>query len=177
MRHPGAGLLLILCAALAACGGGDPAKEPPVNVKPGLYRLTMDRGGFGPVKVGYDSKNVEEQCLAGEADLEWLYPLVERKFCPDCACSTEDKIRAGNAIAARTICPFDDKGTFGALEYAWRGAVSEQGVTLEGKVKSGLATFVAPDASEADKQAAAAKADAEATAMSGRVERVGDCPA
>lgn len=177
MRCLGSILLLLLSAALASCGGGDPAKEPPATVKPGLYRLTLDRPGFGPAKVAYDAKNVEEQCLAGEADLEWLYPMVERKFCPECACSTEDKTRTGNAIGARAVCPFDDSGTLGALEYAWRGAVTAEGVTLEGKVISGLASFVPPEASEAEKQAARTKADSEATAMSGKVERVGDCPA
>jgi hypothetical protein len=177
MRHLGSRLLLVLCAALAACGGGDPAAEQPVNVKPGLYRLSLDRPGFGPAKVGLNSKNVEEQCLAGETDLEWIYPMVERKFCPECACSTEDKTRTGNSIGARAVCPIDDSGMFGALEYAWRGVVAEEGVTLEGKVKSGLASFVPPEASEAEKQAARAKADSEATALSGRIERVGDCPA
>jgi hypothetical protein len=177
MHVPGLGLLLIIGAALAACS--DPATEEPVSPKPGLYRLTMDRTGFGPAKVPLDPNKAEEQCVAaGESDLEWIYPMIQRKFCPECSCSTEDKTRTGNAIGARAVCPHDDSGTFGALEYAYRGVVSEDRVSLEGGVKSGLATALPPDATEEQKKDAAEVAKAwDSIVMSGRIERVGDCPA
>ena len=177
MRILDLGFLLALGAALAACG--DPATEQPVAVKPGLYRLNMERTALGPAKIAYDPRKVEEKCVAGESDLEWIYPMIQRKFCPECTCSTKDKTRTGTAIGARAVCPHDDDtDTFGALEYAYQGVVSEEGVILEGKIKSGLATYVAPDATEAEKKEAAEVAESwEAITMSGRIERVGDCPA
>jgi hypothetical protein len=169
-------LLLGLAAALSGCS--DPASEAPVSPKPGLYRVTMDRTALGPAKIAYDPNKVEQACVAADGDLEWLYPMVQRKFCPECSCSTTDKTRTGNAIAARAVCPHDDQRMFGALEYAYNGVVTEDGVTLEGKVKSGLATFVAPDATEAEKKDAAEVAKTwESITMTGKVERVGDCPA
>ena len=79
---------------------------------------------------------------------------------------------------ARAVCPHDDGGTFRDLEYAYRGAVSEDGVTFEGNLKSGLLSYVAPDASEAEKaEAAEARENLESATLSGRIERVGDCPA
>jgi hypothetical protein len=175
MRMLALGLLLATAATLAACS--DPASEQPVSPKPGLYRLAMDRTGFGPMKVPLGPNKAEEQCIAGESDLEWIYPMIQHKFCPECACSTQDKTRTGNAIAARAVCPHDDTGTFGALEYAYKGIVSEEGVTLEGKVKSGLATALPPDPTEAEKKEAAEVAETwDKIVMSGRIERVGDCP-
>jgi hypothetical protein len=105
--------------------------------------------------------------------------MIQRKFCPECACSTKDKTRTGNAIGADAICPHDDDSdTFGAFEYAYRGVVSEEGVTLEGKVRSGLATALPPDPTEEQKKDAARVAEMwDSMVLSGRIERVGDCPA
>ena len=176
MRVAKLGLLLILGAVLAGCS--DPATEAPVSPKPGLYRLTMDRTALGPAKIAYDPNKVEEKCVADQNDLDWIYPMIQRKFCPECSCSTTDKTRTGNAIAARTVCPFDDSGTFGAFEYAYRGVVSDVGVSLTGNIKSGLSSYVAPDATEAEKAEAAAIAeDVESVVMTGKIERIGDCPA
>ena len=176
MRIVKLGLLLLTCTTLTACS--DPATQEPVSLKPGLYRLTMDGTQFGPFKAS-DGKKVEEQCVAGESDLEWIYPMIQRKFCPECACSTKDKTRTGNAIGADAICPHDDDSdTFGAFEYAYRGVVSEEGVTLEGKVRSGLATALPPDPTEEQKKDAARVAEMwDSMVLSGRIERVGDCPA
>ena len=167
-------LLSAACALLAACS--DPSSEEPISLQPGLYQITMDRTALGPVKVGYDPKEEVRQCVSSEGDIEWIYPLIARKFCPDCSCTTEDKVRTGNAIGARTVCPHDDQGEFGALEYAFQGVVAPEGVTIEGKIKSGLATYVAPDATEAEKAEAAEVAkNCESITMSGKIERVGDC--
>jgi len=174
MRRFSPAWLLAACAALSACS--DPATEQPVSVKPGLYRLTMDRTGFGPAKVPLGASKAEEQCVAGESDLEWIYPMIQRKFCPECACSTRDKARTGNAIAARAVCPLDDDGTLGALEYVYRGVVTEDGVSVEGKIEGGFLTAVPADATEAEKKEAEDVREAwDSIVMSGRIERVGEC--
>jgi hypothetical protein len=175
MRILISGLSLFLAATVGGCS--DPASEQPVSLKRGLYQMTIDRTVLGPIKASSQSASEGPQCVASGGDLDWIYPLIERKFCPDCTCSTRDKTRKGNAIAARAVCPHDDDGTFGALEYAYEGVISEEGVKLEGKVKSGLATYVAPDASEAEKADAARVAEKwESVALAARIERVGDCP-
>jgi len=176
MRRFRLGGLLIAFAALSACG--DPASEEPVSVKPGLYRLTMDRSGVGPVKVPLGGAKAEEQCVAGESDLEWIYPMIERKFCPECSCSTRDKTRTGNAIGARAVCPLDDDGTLGALEYAYQGVVSEDGVTVKGGIKGGILTAVPADGTEAEKKEMEEIRETwDSIVMSGEIERVGECPA
>ena len=169
-------VLLVLGATVGACS--DPASEQPVSLKPGLYQLTIDRTVLGPIKASSQSANEGGQCVQSGSDLEWVYPLVERKLCPECSCSTKDKARKGNLISGHALCPVDDDGTFGALEYAYQGVVSDDGVTLEGKVKFGMASYVAPDASEAEKADAARVAEKwEDVTMAGRIKRVGDCPA
>ena len=176
MRISISGLLIALTTMVAACS--DPASEQPVNLKPGLYQMTIERNVLGPIKAKDPSASEGSQCVgSGSSDLEWIYPLIEKKFCPECSCSTKDKTRTGNVISAHAVCPHDEDGTFGALEYLYQGVVTEDGVTLDGKVKSGLATYVAPDASEAEKADAARVAkEWESVTLAGRIERVGGCP-
>jgi hypothetical protein len=167
---------LFLAAMIGGCS--DPASEQPVSLKPGLYQVTIDRTVLGPIKASSQSTGEGAKCVgSGSSDLEWIYPAIERKFCPECSCSTKDKTRTGNAISAHAVCPHDDDGTFGALEYAYQGVVSDEGVTLEGKVKSGLATYVAPDATDSEKADAARVAEKwESVTLAARIDRVGDCP-
>lgn len=176
MRSFISGLLLCLAATVAACS--DPASEQPVSLKPGLYKVTMDTTVLGPIKVDSKFGGEQTKCVASDGDLEWVYPAIEKKFCPECSCSTKDKARKGNVVSARAVCPHDDDGMFGDLEYIYQAVVSEDGLTLEGNVKSGLATYVAPDATEEEKADAARIAEKwESVTMAGRIERVGDCSA
>jgi hypothetical protein len=168
--------LLCLVSTVAACS--DPASEQPVSLKPGLYQLAMETTVLGPIKASSNSSSDGKHCVAGDGDLDWIHPMIEHKFCPECSCSTKDKTRKGNVINARAVCPHDDEGMFGNLEYAYQGVVSDEGVTFEGNVKSGLATFVTPDATEAEKADAARVAEKwKSVTLAGRIERVGDCPA
>jgi hypothetical protein len=176
MRFFNSVALLCLAGTVAACS--DPASEQPVNLKPGLYKVTMDTTVLGPIKVDSKFGGEEAKCVASDSDLEWIYPAIENKFCPECSCSTKDKARKGNVFSARAVCPHDDDGMFGDLEYSYQAVVSEDGLTLEGNVKSGLATYVAPDATDEEKADAARVAEKwESVTMAGRIERVGDCSA
>ena len=96
-------LLVLTTSTVAACS--DPASEQPVNLKPGLYKVTMDTTVLGPIKVDSKIGGAEAKCVASDSDLEWIYPAIENKFCPECSCSTKDKARKGNVVSARAVCP------------------------------------------------------------------------
>lgn len=126
-------ILLALVLPLAACAGADPASEPPVELKPGLYEISIGGGTFIELP---DGQRTSGKCLGHDAALDFTRrPLaVATKSWP--GCSEETEPRQGNAIKGKRVCPETSKRSTSTL-VEFTGSHSDSSFEFAGWVSQG----------------------------------------
>lgn len=125
--------LLALVLPLAACAGADPASEPPVELKPGLYEISV---GGGTLVETHEGTRTAGKCIGHDAAVDFIRrPLaVATKSWP--GCSDETAPRQGNAITGKRTCPETSKRSTSTL-VEFTGRHSDSDFQLAGSVSQG----------------------------------------
>lgn len=116
------------CALLAGCAR-DPATEAPVQLRPGLYKASLQGRGDGPFSTGGPSELQKEVCVG--ADRAEFFPqmYVRQYLAMGEQCDGPLTERAGNQIKGKVICPLGDS-VRGQFVTSFEGAVSEEEVNV-----------------------------------------------
>lgn len=165
----------MVAALLAGCAAErDPAGEPPVAMKGGIYAVDFDASAFGvvsPVPLN-GGKAPSRTCVGFNEGDGWIYKAIREHITSEPECRTVKSERKGNAITGSVACQLPRSEGGGVLALDYSGVVSEEGVDLTG-------TIVPPE----DRRATSLSEDEETKLrlllkvmdLSIKIQRVGDC--
>jgi Protein of unknown function (DUF3617) len=125
MRH-----LFAAAALLALAGCSNPETEPPVDLAPGLYDVTLGGGTLIELK---SKQRTDSICFAPENTFAFPSEPLSHILPQWDGCADEAQAPAGNAIRGARRCP--DRKMPLNLEYA--GSHSTDSFTIEGTVMQG----------------------------------------
>ncbi len=119
--------------AVAACSKTpDAANETPVDPKPGPYEVTLS--GAGLLKAG-GKEGPHSYCLRETDRASFSHTLVKKFYQLHYSCMSTPLPREGNAIAGEIKCTADPKLAQGANRFVYNGAVSEDVVEIDVRMK------------------------------------------
>ena len=124
-----------LVLGLAGCSASDPATETPVDLRPGLYQVSVGGGTIVELKPRYSSG---EACFAADNALAFPRDSVSHLIPDWDGCSTTHDDPKGNAISGVRNCPsgagYKRKMSV-RMEY--QGSHSSDAFTINGHVSMG----------------------------------------
>jgi hypothetical protein len=131
-------LMSIFAAQLAGCAAErDPAAEPPIAMKGGVYSVDFDASAFGmvsPVPLN-DAKAASRTCVRFNEGDGWIYKAIREHITAEPECQTVKSKRTGNAITGSVACQLPQSEGGGVLALDYSGVVSEEGVDLTGTIR------------------------------------------
>lgn len=130
MRNCILGLLAVSSLGLAGCAN-DPASQPPVELKPGLYEFSVG-GAVGPINAMERSDRT--MCVRPRHVQHFPNTLAEKAFVFHGSCQPNRSPRVGNAVSGEVTCPVDPKMAAGHTRMSYSGVVTEDGVQITARV-------------------------------------------
>lgn len=174
-KNTTAAMAWLMAFGLSGCDTpSDPTKEAPVEVTPGLYKVTFGGAGLAGAMAqgGPGSDRVDEICLAENEVGDFPGNLVKNYLVVHPSCDHEENPRVGNSFSGKVTCPVDpDKGA-GSTRFDYTGTISASAVQIESKMSLDVKFANQDDAAELER----GKALLSAITVVTKAQRAGDCP-
>lgn len=123
----------MVCLNATACSNApDAASEVPVDLSPGQYTVTFSTGGL--LKSGSGEKSHLLCFRKGDGAL-FAHRLVQNYYALHASCSGNPAPREGNAVGGEIRCSADPKLADGANRFIYSGAVAQNRVKVEVRIK------------------------------------------
>ena len=167
-------LIAIFSAAglvtLSGCGT-DPAKQEPVQLQPGLYKLSYSGASPQPFGRRSTSPEKDEVCVS-PSDADSFPQTYPRRHWSKLGASCDGPLteRVGNHIAGKVACSAMD-GASGNVSVHFEGEVAEDSLDVSIEFKANLSGLPAAEAAKLD---TSALNDLD---LRMSLRRIGDCPA
>ena len=126
---------LSISTIFLAVGCSGPESEPPVDLQPGRYEVTMSAGAaaFGP---GTGKNGQSSLCIMSDQAKDFASnPLPLKDVFP--ACKTKMTHRKGNAFSGTRECSAaPESGIALTLTLNWKGRIRADGFEIDGDINS-----------------------------------------
>ncbi len=166
----GLGSIAIAAASLLAAGcSRDAAAEEPVQLKPGMYEVSLSGGGA--MFSSTPSELEKKSCVTAD-NAEFFPQTFTRRYLEmDDSCSGPLSERKGNQISGKLSCPLVESQVSGEIAMDYVGAVSPEAVTVKVKAKGTLTEADLSDRAKVENLALFQ----DGVTIKMAVKRVGDC--
>ena len=171
-------LALISLLGLVACSPPepDPATAEPVDLTPGLYRISLSAAGIaGYVAPAGKDDARDEVCVRPSDSAGFADQVVENYFTLHPGCRKQSEPRVGNVIRGIITCPLDPKMSTGTSTVTYEGILSTDRVEVTSRMSMDLQPVPGTLSPEEQRQLAVGSAVMETVGIRVAAVRSGDC--
>jgi hypothetical protein len=167
LQSVGLSVLLNGCGAAVA-----PAPDGPVELKPGLYKVTMGGNLAGMTVPGAESAPDAPICVQSDEIAAFPHRVALNYLAGTPGCTESSTETKDNMFSGKFICPVDPNAMQGTRDIEYVGKVAADSIAIESKMTLTGAPIEGPDAATINQ----GKVALQALTFTLRADRVGDCP-
>jgi hypothetical protein len=169
----GKAMCVVAAAALLSGCLGEPEKEAPLTMAPGLYEVELPGLALAGFDVDHEQEPTKTLCLR-PGDGDFFAHRVVRETLAIEGCGDPVNVRTGNLLSTTLRCKAEDEEVKGEIVLRGSGRIRAEAFAAGFKVDLSEVTL---DDSDARQAAQVLQAMQSVGSVSITAKRVGDCPA